>query len=71
MESERHFLVRRSKSLPIRLTETDLYLGEIYDEVLGMWVDTVTHVPLVYDPNRPRPKTKKDDVETGEDQKGT
>lgn len=71
METERHFLVRRSKTLPIRVTEPVLFPNSFFDEILGLWIDAETQVPLVYDPNRPRPKTKKDDVETGEDQKGT
>ena len=45
--------------------------GARYDFVRGAWVDTQTGRLLVRsDQDRPRPQTKKMDVETGEDQKG-
>ena len=42
-----------------------------YDFELGAWVVTGTSDLLVERPDRPRPSTKKKDVETGEDLKGT
>jgi len=42
----------------------------IYDKALGYWVRNDDKKPAVYDPNFPGPKTKKEDIETGEDQKG-
>ena len=71
MGSETHFLVRCATSLPIRATQVEPFPNSYYDEILGLWVDADSRIPLIYDPNRPRPKTKKEDVETGEDQKGT
>ena len=41
-----------------------------YDARLGLWVDD-SGIPTVQASNRPKPETKKFDVETGEDHKGT
>jgi hypothetical protein len=71
MSSKSHLLVRRARSLPIPATQVDPLPNSYYDEIVGLWMSTESHLPLIYDPNRPRPKTKKEDVETGEDQKGT
>jgi hypothetical protein len=71
MESESHLLVRCSRSVPISATQLEPFPNSSYDEILGLWVDAESRLPLIYDPNRPKPNTKKADVETGEDQKGT
>lgn len=42
----------------------------VYDEGLGLWLDS-TGSPAVRAATRPGASTKKDDVETGEDHKGT
>ncbi|OFZ30948.1 MAG: hypothetical protein A2057_15710 [Ignavibacteria bacterium GWA2_35_9] len=42
----------------------------IYDEVQGYWINSKSKTPMMFDNNGPRPQTKKQDVETGEDQKG-
>ncbi|MEK3820320.1 hypothetical protein MKY20_14735 [Cytobacillus sp. FSL W8-0315] len=36
----------------------------------GYWIDKQDSQPYVLDSKRPKPQTKKADVETGEDQKG-
>jgi hypothetical protein len=41
-----------------------------YDLSKGAWVLKHSGVLLVESPERPRPQTKKADIETGEDQKG-
>lgn len=41
-----------------------------YSRELGLWL-RADGLPVVVGPERPRPQTKKFDVETGEDQKGT
>jgi hypothetical protein len=42
----------------------------VYDNSLGYWVKKDNGKPAVYDPEFSGPKTKKEDIETGEDQKG-
>jgi hypothetical protein len=42
-----------------------------YQNAMGLWIWNETNEPLVKSnkPNRPRPGTKKEDIETGEDLK--
>lgn len=42
----------------------------VYDNSLGYWVRKDNGKPAVYDPNFSGLITKKEDIETGEDQKG-
>lgn len=44
--------------------------GFTYSFVDGMWVDSETNQPLVQTAHMRDPESKKNDVETGEDQKG-
>jgi hypothetical protein len=43
-----------------------------YDELIGGWIVNETNEYLVKssDPKKPKPGTKKEDIETGEDLKG-
>jgi len=41
-----------------------------YDNEVGAWVFSDSGKLLVEEPERPKPQTKKHDIETGEDQKG-
>jgi len=43
--------------------------GAKYSLERGYWIINNTSLPLVQDPNRPLPSTKKHDVERGEDLK--
>lgn len=43
--------------------------GSEYSTKRGFWVDTNTVQPLVLNPKRPLPSSKKHDVERGEDLK--
>jgi len=43
--------------------------GCVYDDQIGAWVLEGTDVLFVNTPERKGPKTKKEDIETGEDQK--
>jgi len=70
VDQEPHLLLQLTRRLPVSQTVTDPPIG-VYDEILGLWMDQVDGNPVVYDPNRPKPETKKCDVETGEDHKGT
>jgi hypothetical protein len=63
-----HPLVRACASTP--LLEKRASLPEsTYSESLGLWL-SANGLPVVDNPNRPKPQTKKFDVETGEDHKG-
>ena len=42
----------------------------VYDYSLGYWIKKDNGKPAVYDPEFSGPRTKKEDIETGEDQKG-
>ena len=44
--------------------------GYIFDHVLGAWVSKATKCLLINDSNFSAIGTKKEDIETGEDQKG-
>lgn len=41
-----------------------------YDYSLGYWIKKDNGKPAVYDPEFSGPRTKKEDIETGEDLKG-
>lgn len=64
-----HLLLAMAKTFPV-------YAGDLapqgchYDLFQGVWIIDGTDSLLVESPNRPRPMTKKRDIETGEDQKG-
>jgi hypothetical protein len=70
---ERHFLLKRVKYFPGRISIGPLQDCE-YDNRYGAWFlkpgsqnSALVKAP---DPKRPKPQTKKFDVETGEDLKG-
>ena len=44
--------------------------GCVYDETVGAWRIIATGQLWANDPNAQGPRTKKQDIETGEDQKG-
>jgi hypothetical protein len=73
MSGERHFLLKRVKYFPERITISAPQDCE-YDNQYGAWLlkpicqnSVLVKTP---DPDRPKPQTKKFDVETGEDLKG-
>lgn len=70
MNADTNFLSRLAVKIPVSETKGAVPMGT-YDEILGLWLDAEDGTPLVNNPNRPRPQTKKADVETGEDNKGT
>jgi len=44
--------------------------GCVYDEKMGCWINENNKTPMVLDSTISKPRTKKADIETGEDQKG-
>ncbi len=69
MSNADHFLLRTARS--VRRREAPLApRGCIYDPVVGAWLFEGTSTLLVETSERSLPTTKKNDIETGEDQKG-
>ena len=65
----KHLLLDQAKSYPV--SNWDLSPpGCQYNLILGAWTLKESHQLLVETPERPRLRTKKFDIETGEDQKG-
>ncbi len=64
-----HPLLRRAHKYQHR--DVDLApAGCLYDEEVGAWLFIETGELWVETPTRDGPRTKKQDIETGEDQKG-
>lgn len=65
-----HPLIQLARRTPVP-SQAPVPAGAHYDPVRGAWADPKTGELLVRSPGpRPRPTTKKEDVERGEDQKG-
>ena len=64
-----HLLLEKAYIYPLPKTLANLE-GCYYDKKKGYWIMEESKSPLILDPKGPKPKTKKCDVETGEDQKG-
>ena len=69
MSTDTHLLARLAVRIPIAKIREAAPIGT-YDEIMGLWLDPSSGAPVVNNPDRPRPRTKKADVETGEDNKG-
>lgn len=66
--TRRHLLLETSRTSPV--TASDIApAGGKYDVEMGAWVDKTSGRLLIESPDREPPRTKKCDVETGEDQK--
>jgi len=60
---EKAFVYQKRKEIAMNETY-------VYDSLLGYWTKKGCGKPAVLDSNFSGPKTKKEDIETGEDQKG-
>lgn len=70
-----HYLLEKAITHPRRRTNLQSSIGSEwrYDRHVGAWVSRSDATQLLAESDsvdRPRPPTKKDDMETGEDQKG-
>jgi hypothetical protein len=65
----KHLLIKKAFIYP-RPKEKPKLEGYVYNRIDGYWIDIDNNEPYVLDSRRPKPQTKKADVETGEDQKG-
>lgn len=66
-----HILVSKAKRYDVSKAQTEPDLCTFFQKA-GYWTDDVSGIPMMLmdDPKRPKPQTKKFDIETGEDQKG-
>ncbi|MCK9479956.1 MAG: hypothetical protein M0R40_10745 [Firmicutes bacterium] len=66
-----HILVSKAKRYDASQTQ-DHPISCTFLQKAGYWADDASGLPmmLIDDPKRPKPQTKKADIETGEDQKG-
>jgi len=66
--TKKHLLLEKAFVYEAPRKKPELNGYTLIDE-LGYWIDE-DNIPYVLDLRRPKPQTKKADVETGEDQKG-
>jgi len=64
-----HLLLEKAYIYPVPKSTPDMS-GFEYDAQGGYWIDSVTKEPFVMNSAYPGTRSKKCDVETGEDQKG-
>ncbi len=65
----KHILLQ--KALKYRKRKTiEAPRGYTFDSLLGAWINIIDKSLLIQSPNFPALGTKKEDIETGEDQKG-
>ena len=67
METANHILLQKAKKTEVN-DKVSMNNG-VYDAVLGAWITRNGEGLLVDQPDRDKPRTKKNDVETGEDLK--
>lgn len=68
-EMSSHLLLEKAYVYPLSKLCPDM-TGYRFDDTNGYWVIEKTGKPFVLDPMAQGPRSKKCDVETGEDQKG-
>lgn len=66
---EKHILLDKAFIYALPKSESDMS-GCSFDAQAGYWKIDEDESPCILDINRPRPQSKKADVETGEDRKG-
>ncbi|MCZ0871257.1 hypothetical protein [Peribacillus sp. AS_2] len=68
-KEQKHLLIQKAfiYEKPRQKPELNDY---VFLDKSGYWIDKKDSQPYVLDTKRPKPRTKKADVETGEDQKG-
>jgi hypothetical protein len=64
-----HVLIERAFMYDLNNTQPEM-TGFNYDNVKGYWVDQSNNQPCIENPLFAAPRTKKADIETGEDRKG-
>ncbi len=64
----RHILLK--KAYLFKKKEIEIEKIYFYDNILGFWIKSGSNIPAIIESNFLGPVTKKNDIETGEDQKG-
>ena len=67
---EDHILIKKAFKYFKKPEDRKTDKNYLYNEKKGFWISKETGEPAIYDPRFKPPKTKKEDRETGEDQKG-
>jgi hypothetical protein len=65
-----HILLEKMSIYPIKPQQEDGISDFEYDEIKGYWISRNSKAPLIFDKLAIGRRTKKEDVETGEDRKG-
>jgi len=65
----KHVLLEKMFIYPIR-PQDDVLTDFEYDDVKGYWKSRIRKTPLIFDKLAVGLRTKKEDIETGEDRKG-
>jgi hypothetical protein len=66
---KKHILLEKMSVYPIK-NQTEKMENYSYNQEMGYWINKTTSNPLILEPNAISPRTKKEDIETGEDRKG-
>lgn len=66
---KKHILLEKAFIYPLPKTQPDMN-GCYFDFKAGYWKIDINASPVVFGSDRPKPQSKKADVETGEDKKG-
>lgn len=64
-----HLLIKKAYKYPLPKQVPNMD-GYYYDHEKGYWISKTNNLPVILDKNFIKPRTKKEDRETGEDQKG-
>jgi hypothetical protein len=64
-----HLLLEKAYTYPLPKSVPDMQ-GCKFDQLNGFWIMEESGEPFVLDGSNPGPRSKKCDLETGEDQKG-
>jgi hypothetical protein len=65
----KHILLQKALKYKKR-KKIEAPIGYIFDSILGAWINRIDNSLLINSTNFPALGTKKEDIETGEDQKG-
>ena len=65
-----HLLIEKSFKYKVQEQKTALVNDYFYDDTSGYWKNKYNGLALMHEKNNFKPRTKKEDVETGEDRKG-
>jgi hypothetical protein len=65
-----HILIEKAFKYKIPRQKENLLKNYFYDAIKGYWLNKSNGQALMLENNQFKPRTKKEDIETGEDRKG-